>query len=175
MCKIAQTKHAKRLPKTSLIFGYPFTGESDNEVDKPRFEDGRVWINNSQYFANAPAVSWDFYIGDYQPAQKRLKDRKGHALSFADVQRYQHILKILSETDRIMQTITMKFITTRVAMTRPLLVSFLVLSGCSGDPCPLGSGPQGCISPVGGFLGDLTAIGLLILFVIYLIKSWNSK
>ena len=88
---------------------YPFTGEGDNEVDKPRFEDGHVWINDSQYFADAPAVSWDFYIGGYQPAQKWLKDRKGHALSFADVQHYQRILKILSETDRIMETITMDF------------------------------------------------------------------
>lgn len=86
---------------------YPFTGEGDNEVDKPRFEDGRIWINDSQYFADAPPVSWDFYIGGYQPAQKWLKDRKGRALSFEDVKHYQRILKILSETDRIMQTITM--------------------------------------------------------------------
>jgi predicted helicase len=86
---------------------YPFTGEGDNEVGKPRFEDGRIWINESQYFADAPPMSWDFYIGGYQPAQKWLKDRKGRALSFADVQHYQRILKILAETDRIMQTITM--------------------------------------------------------------------
>ena len=43
----------------------------------------------------------------YQPAQKCPKDRKGRALSFEDVKHYQRILKILSETDRIMQTITM--------------------------------------------------------------------
>ncbi|NKX40537.1 DNA methyltransferase [Rhodobacteraceae bacterium R_SAG2] len=84
---------------------YLFTGEGDNEVDKPRFEDGRIWINDSQYFADVPPVSWDFYIGGYQPAQKWLKDRKERALSFADVQHYQRILKILSETDRIMQSI----------------------------------------------------------------------
>lgn len=91
---------------------YPFTGDGDNVVGKPRFEDGRVWINDSQYFADAPAVSWDFYIGGYQPAQKWLKDRKGRALSFEDVKHYQRILKILSETDRIMQTITMDFTAT---------------------------------------------------------------
>jgi predicted helicase len=91
---------------------YPFTGEGDNEVGKPRFEDGRIWINDSQYFADVPPVSWDFYIGGYQPAQKWLKDRKGRALSFADVQHYQRILKILSETDRIMQTLTMDFTAT---------------------------------------------------------------
>ena len=86
---------------------YPFTGEGDNVVGKPRFEDGKIWINATQYFDSAPAVSWSFYIGGYQPAQKWLKDRKGRALSFDDVKHYQRILKILSETDRIMKTITM--------------------------------------------------------------------
>ena len=86
---------------------YPFTGEGDNMVGKPRFEDGKVWINKTQHFANAPEVSWGFYIGGYQPAQKWLKDRKGRALSFGDVKHYQRILKILVETDRIMATIEM--------------------------------------------------------------------
>jgi len=87
---------------------YQFEGEGDGIVDKPRFEDGKVWINATQYFDAAPPVSWTFYIGGYQPAQKWLKDRKGRALSFDDVKHYQRILKILSETDRIMTTIEME-------------------------------------------------------------------
>ena len=87
---------------------FPFTGEGDNVVDKPRFEDGRVWINATQYFESAPEVSWGFYIGGYQPAQKWLKDRKGRELGIEDVRHYQRILKILAETDRIMGTITME-------------------------------------------------------------------
>lgn len=86
---------------------YPFKGDGDNMVDKPRFEDGRVWINATQYFDSAPEVSWGVFIGGYQPAQKWLKDRKGRALSFDDVKHYQRILKILAETDRIMETIHM--------------------------------------------------------------------
>ena len=86
---------------------YPFKGEGNAVVDKPRFEDGKVWINATQYFDTAPAVSWTFYIGGYQPAQKWLKDRKGRALNLEDVKHYRNILKILAETDRIMQTITM--------------------------------------------------------------------
>ncbi|MCA3458138.1 MAG: hypothetical protein IOC92_00055 [Rhodobacter sp.] len=54
-----------------------------------------------------PDVSWTFFIGGYQPAQKWLKDRKGRALSFDDVKHYQKIIRILAETDRIMQTITL--------------------------------------------------------------------
>ncbi|WP_417249643.1 type ISP restriction/modification enzyme [Celeribacter sp.] len=86
---------------------YPFKGEGDGVVGKPEFKNGRVYINDTQYFDAASEVSWGFYIGGYQPAQKWLKDRKGRALSFDDVKHYQSILKILSETDRIMKTITM--------------------------------------------------------------------
>ena len=54
-----------------------------------------------------PELAWTFHIGGYQPAQKWLKDRKGRKLSFDDVRHYQKIVKILSETDRIMKTIHM--------------------------------------------------------------------
>ena len=89
---------------------YPFEGEGDNVVGKPVFKDtkggmGRVWINEDQCFVDVPAIAWEFYIGGYQPAQKWLKDRKGRTLSFADIQHYQKIIKILSETDRIMKEI----------------------------------------------------------------------
>ena len=86
---------------------YPFRGEGDGEVIKPRYAEGKVWINKTQYFDNVPEVSWGFYIGGYQPAQKWLKDRKGRVLSFDDVKHYQKIIKILLETDRIMSTIEM--------------------------------------------------------------------
>jgi predicted helicase len=89
---------------------YPFKGTSvsgaDNVVVKPALsDDGRVLINPDQYFDNVPAVAWEFHIGGYQPAQKWLKDRKGRALSFADVMHYQKIIKTLCETDRIMKEI----------------------------------------------------------------------
>lgn len=86
---------------------YPFTGSGDNVVDKPRLEDGKIWINASQYFDAVPEVSWGFCIGGYQPAQKWLKDRKGRALDMDGVRHYQRILKILAETDRVMKTINM--------------------------------------------------------------------
>ena len=86
-----------------------FTGDGDNVVDKPRYEVGKVWINGTQSFDAVPPVAWNFYIGGYQPAQKWLKDRKGHELGFEDIQHYQRIIKILSETDRIMGTTEMHF------------------------------------------------------------------
>ncbi len=86
---------------------YPFEGEGDNVVAKPAYTDGMVLVNKTQGFAGVPQVAWDFYIGGYQPAQKWLKDRKGRTLSFDDIQHYQRIIKILSETDRIMKSIAM--------------------------------------------------------------------
>ncbi|SEH28478.1 type ISP restriction/modification enzyme [Magnetospirillum fulvum] len=85
---------------------YPFVGDGDNVVSTTNFKDGKVWINKTQYFDNAPDVAWDLYIGGYQPAQKWLVDRKGRALSFSDAKHYQRILKVLAETDRIMKAIT---------------------------------------------------------------------
>ena len=86
---------------------YPFKGAGDNMVDKPRFDKGKVYINVTQYFDAVPEISWSFFIGGYQPAQKWLKDRKTRALGFEDVKHYQKIVKILAETDRIMHMIDM--------------------------------------------------------------------
>jgi predicted helicase len=68
-------------------------------------EQGKVWINDEQYFDNVPLIAWKFYIGGYQPAQKWLKDRKGRELSFDDIVHYQKIIKALIETNRLMQEV----------------------------------------------------------------------
>lgn len=94
---------------------YRFDGQGpegqDGVVDKPRYENGRIYINGKgdggQYFDDIPPVAWDFPIGGYQPAQKWLKDRKGRTLSWDDILHYQKIIKILAETDRIMKEISL--------------------------------------------------------------------
>jgi len=85
------------------ITQYPIDG--DNMVGKPQFKDGKVYINDTQYFDNVPQVAWEFYIGGYQPAQKWLKDRKDRKLEFDDILHYQKIIVALSETDRLMKEI----------------------------------------------------------------------
>ncbi len=86
-----------------LITTYPVDG--DHELIKPCFEDGKVWINTTQYFGNVPKVAWEFYIGGYQPAQKWLKDRKGRNLTLDDIMHYQRIIVALTETDHVMKEI----------------------------------------------------------------------
>jgi hypothetical protein len=85
------------------ITTFPVAG--NNVVEKLRYEDEKVWLNDTQYFGDVPELAWNFYIGGYQPAQKWLKDRKGRELSSADLDHYQRIIKILIETDRIMHEI----------------------------------------------------------------------
>ncbi|NTW69391.1 MAG: DNA methyltransferase [Chlorobiaceae bacterium] len=86
------------------LSSYPISG--DNLVGKVKYEDGKVYMNETQYFDGVPSVAWEFYIGGYQPAQKWLKDRKGRELSFEDVRHYQRIIVALVETDRIRNEIT---------------------------------------------------------------------
>jgi hypothetical protein len=61
-------------------------------------ENGKVFINKTQYFDNVPLEAWDFYIGGYQPAQKWLKDRKVRTLSFDEIEHYRKIITVLSVT-----------------------------------------------------------------------------
>jgi hypothetical protein len=74
-------------------------------VEKTKYEDGSVYINDSQYFGNVPEIAWNFYIGGYQPAQRWLKDRKGRKLSNEDLSHYQRIIKVLIETNELMKII----------------------------------------------------------------------
>ena len=85
------------------ITEYPIDG--NNVVGKTKYQDSRVYINDSQYFDKVPQVAWEFYIGGYQPAQKWLKDRKDRKLEFDDILHYQKIIVALSETDRLMKEI----------------------------------------------------------------------
>ena len=79
-----------------------FAIEGENVVEGVRFEDGRVYINATQYFGKVPEDIFNFYIGGYQPAQKWLKDRKGRALTNDDCDHYQSIILALIKTRDVM-------------------------------------------------------------------------
>lgn len=100
------------------ITQYPMSGDNlvKRKITKtsPGYEatsdtQGKVWINDNQYFDNVPLQAWEFYIGGYQPAQKWLKDRQGRELSFDDIQHYQKIIVALTETARLMLEIDKVF------------------------------------------------------------------
>ncbi|MDR2694131.1 MAG: N-6 DNA methylase [Chitinispirillales bacterium] len=86
---------------------YPVSG--NDEVEKIQYDEdggeGRVFINNKQYFKHIPHEAWEFYIGGYQPAQKWLKDRKGRVLSYDDTLHYRRIITVLLKTVEVMEEI----------------------------------------------------------------------
>jgi predicted helicase len=86
-----------------LITEYPIEG--DNKIERPRYQEGKVFINPTQYFDKVPQEVCEFYIGSYQPAQKWLKDRKDCKLEFEDILHYQKIIVALTQTVRLMQEI----------------------------------------------------------------------
>lgn len=95
--------HLLGSPKVNkFITTFPVSGENMVESKYPKYKDGNVYINETQYFGKVPEVAWDFYIGGYQPAQKWLKDRRGRELPVEDIEHYQKMIVALSETDRVM-------------------------------------------------------------------------
>lgn len=109
--------HLLESPKVEkYITTYPVDGDNvvtrritkkdwEITITNPAQQLGRIWINDTQYFDKIPLVSWEFYIGGYQPAQKWLKDRRGRKLSFEDILHYQKIVVALTETDKLMKEI----------------------------------------------------------------------
>lgn len=93
--------HLLESPKVNkFITTYPESGS--DVVDKPVYKNGKVYINDTQYFGNVPEIAWRFWVGGYQPAQKWLKDRKSRILTNEDIEHYQKIIVALTETEKIM-------------------------------------------------------------------------
>lgn len=89
---------------------YPIQG--DHLVERVRYakpsqedNEGRVWINRTQYFKGVPSEVWTFRVGGHQVCQKWLKDRKGRKLSFDELVLYEKTVSALSETIRYMAEI----------------------------------------------------------------------
>ena len=87
------------------VSAYSFIDDGTNEVIKPEYKNGRVYINKTQYFDNVPQAQWEQYIGGYQPLQKWLKDRKKTKLSADDIEHYKKIIAALKRTEELMKEI----------------------------------------------------------------------
>jgi len=115
LCKLGERLVGLHVMEESgtTIITYPVNG--NNVVQKieylePRdqqgaIEQGRVYINKTQYFEGVPSDVWNFHVGGYQVCHKWLKDRKGRALTFDDLKHYQRIIAALAETITLMEQI----------------------------------------------------------------------
>jgi predicted helicase len=82
-----------------------FQGEGNDKVEKLKYEKGKLYINNDQYFEGIPPDVWEYQIGGYQVCDKWLKDRKGKSLSAENVKLYCKIVTALKKTIDIQATI----------------------------------------------------------------------
>ncbi len=101
----------ERYYKTGIATEHTYRGtlqeliESLDTSSSDAPEQGRVWINKTQYIEGVLSEIWDFRVGGYQVCHKWLKDRKGRNLSFNDTTHYQHIIANLAETILLMRQI----------------------------------------------------------------------
>lgn len=82
---------------------YPQNG--NNLIIKIEYREGKVFINDIQYFSNVSEFAWNFNIGGHHPAQKWLKVRKGRKLLNEDIFYYQKMVVALFESERLIAEI----------------------------------------------------------------------
>ena len=82
-----------------------FQGKGTNKVEKVKYEQGRVWINNEQYFDSISPEVWQYQIGGYQVCDKWLKDRKGRVLSLDDIRHYCKVVTSIEKTIEVQKAI----------------------------------------------------------------------
>jgi predicted helicase len=84
-----------------------YEGKGNDRVGKLIYEgkEGRVYINETQYFEGIAEEVWQYQIGGYQVLSKWLKDRKGRALSLDDTKHYSKVAMSLKKTIEVQKTI----------------------------------------------------------------------
>ena len=80
-------------------------GKGDNKVEKVTYKEGKVLINNDQYFEGITEEVWQYQIGGYQVCDKWLKDRKGRILSLDDIRHYCKVVTAIKNTIEIQKEI----------------------------------------------------------------------
>ncbi len=96
---------SKELDKT--ISQFPLDGS--NKVEKPKYENEKVWINKEQYFDGIIEEVWQYQIGGYQVCEKWLKDRKERTLTLDEIKTYCKIVTSLSKTIKLQNEIDKYF------------------------------------------------------------------
>ncbi|WP_319419877.1 type ISP restriction/modification enzyme [Pleurocapsa sp. FMAR1] len=94
----------------STVVTYPVPGKNAVEqisYAEPLQDNGKglVWINSAQYFENVPPSVWNFGVGNYCICQKWLKLREGTTLNRQNVQDYQRLVMLISETINLMNNV----------------------------------------------------------------------
>ena len=84
-----------------------FQGKGDNKVEKIKYGQGKVYINNNQHFEGVSREVWQYQIGGYQVCYKWLKDRRKERriLSLDDIKHYCRVVTAIKNTIEIQKEI----------------------------------------------------------------------
>ena len=74
-------------------------------MEKLRYEKGKLYINDAQYFERIPHEVFEYQIGGYQVCEKWLKDRKGRPLSVEETMHYCRVVTALKKTIEVQSKI----------------------------------------------------------------------
>jgi hypothetical protein len=94
--------HLMKSPELGYTFS-KFEVIGDNLVKKPLFTfttggDGRVYIDDTQYFSKLSKEIWEFEVCGYQVLQKWLKERRNRVLSPGEILHYIKICRAVQLT-----------------------------------------------------------------------------
>jgi len=89
----------ENIESRKISIKFPING--NDEIENVKYENGKVYINPTQYFETITLEVWDYFIGGYQPARKWLKDRKGKILNYEQKKHYMSIIYIIEETIKL--------------------------------------------------------------------------
>ena len=78
---------------------------NDRRVNRVKYIDGRLYINESSYFDGVSETDWKYEIGSYCPIQHWLKDRKNRSLSDDNLMTVKQIASTVHKTIEITQQI----------------------------------------------------------------------
>jgi len=93
------------LMKRKLSSSVKFDVEGSNVVEFVEYKDGKVFINEKQFFDGVPEKAWNFYIGGYQVLDKWLKSRKKRELSSSEIEHFIQIVETINKTIAYMKKI----------------------------------------------------------------------
>ena len=84
-------------------------------VDRPHFKttvggDGRVYINETQYFSNITREMWELEVCGYQVLKKWLNDRRKRVLTPGDIHHYIKICRALQLTIKYQEEIDVLYV-----------------------------------------------------------------
>jgi len=85
-----------------------FKGEGDYQVgtmSEKSLKDGRLYINDTQYFDGVSESLYDYHIGSYRICHKWLKDRKGENLSKNDIIHYRKMMSVIEQSKSLVDEI----------------------------------------------------------------------